>query len=72
MTVLRDRKNCLLAEPDNPLSFQKAIVNLFENPLLASTIAERAFESVQHFTWDNRANQVLQFASKRLQEYKQH
>lgn len=70
MTVLRDRENSLLTEPDNPLSFQEAIVNLFENPLLASTIAERAFQEVQNFTWDNRADQVLQFASKRLQEYR--
>ncbi|MEG4881289.1 glycosyltransferase [Microcoleus sp. K1-B6] len=72
MTVLRDGENSLLAEPDNPLSFQEAMVNLFENPLLASTIAERAFQEVQNFTWDNRADQVLQFASKRLQEYRQH
>lgn len=70
MTVLRDGQNSLLAEPDNPLSFQKAIVNLFNNPLLANTIAERAFLDVQHFTWDNRADQVLNFASKRLQHYK--
>jgi glycosyltransferase involved in cell wall biosynthesis len=72
MTVLRDGENSLLAEPDNALSFQEAIVNLFENPLLASTIAECAFQEVQNFTWDNRADQVLQFASKRLQEYRQH
>lgn len=68
MTVLKDGENSLLAEPDNPLSFQEAIVNLFKNPLLASTIAERAFEEVQNFTWDNRADQVLQFVWKRLQK----
>lgn len=51
---------------------QIAIVNLFKNPLLTSNIAERAFQEVQNFTWDNRADQVLQFASKRLQEYRQH
>lgn len=68
MTILRDGENALLAEPDNPLSFQEAIVNLFQNPLLATSIAERAFQEVQNFSWDNRANQVLQFALERLQE----
>lgn len=68
MTVLRDRENALLAEPDEPLSFKKAITELFENPLLANAIAERAFQEVQSFTWDSRAERVLQFAEQRLQE----
>lgn len=66
MTVLRDRENALLVEPDEPLSFKKAITNLFENPALANAITERAFQEVQSFTWDSRAEQVLQFAEQRL------
>ncbi|MUL35806.1 glycosyltransferase family 4 protein [Gloeocapsopsis dulcis] len=68
MTVARDKQNALLAEPDDPDSFKKAILKLFENPVLANTIAECAFQEVQNFTWDNRAEQVLQFTTERLQE----
>ena len=68
MTVLRDRQNALLAEPDEPHSFKKAIVALFENPSLASAMADRAYQEVQKFTWDTRAESVLQFAAQRIQE----
>ncbi len=68
MTVLRDRENALLAEPDEAVSFKNAIVNLFENPTLANAVAERAFQEVQNFTWDSRVERILQFAALRLQE----
>ncbi len=67
-TVLRDRENSLLAQPDEPLAFKQAIVQLFENPILASAIAERAFEEVHNFTWDSRVERILQFAALRLQK----
>lgn len=67
MTVLRDRENALLVEPDNAFSFKKAITDLFENPTLANAITEHAFEEVQSFTWDSRAERVLQFAEQRLE-----
>jgi len=59
MTVLHDKENALLAEPDKPLSFKNAIANLLENPTLAGAIAERAFQAVQNFTWDSRAERVF-------------
>jgi len=68
MTVARDQQNVILAEPDDPISFKEAILSLFENPVLANTIAECAFQEVQDLTWDNRAEQVLQFITERLQE----
>lgn len=67
-TVLRDRENALLVEPDNPLSFQAGIDTLLNNPLLANTIAERAFQEVQSYTWDGRAEQILNFATERIQD----
>jgi len=67
-TVLRDRENALLAQPDEPLAFKQAIVQLFENPTLASTIAERAFQEVHNFTWESRVERILQFATPRLQK----
>lgn len=67
-TVLRDRENALLAQPDEPSSFKQAIVQLFENPTLASAIAERAFQEVHNFTWESRVERILQFATPRLQK----
>lgn len=69
-TVLRHRENALLAEPDEPLSFKLAIETLLNNPLLAKTIADCAFQEVHNFTWDGRAERVLQFATERLQKAK--
>lgn len=68
MTVLRDQENALLVEPDEPLSFKAAIDNLLNNPSLANAIAECAFREVQNFTWDGRADRVLQFATERIRE----
>lgn len=68
MTVLRDRENGLLAKPDDPLSFKSAIEKLFIDPILANSIADRAFQEVQNFTWDNRAENILQFATESLKQ----
>ncbi len=68
MTVLRDGENAILAEPDEPLAFKQAIEKLFANPALANSITEQAFQEVQCFTWDNRAEKVLQFAAERLKQ----
>lgn len=68
MTVLRDRENALLAKPDDPLSFQGAIIELLENPSFAEEIAERAFEEVNKYTWENRAKIILQFAEERFKK----
>lgn len=68
MTVVRDRENALLAEPDEPLSFRKAIINLLDNPLMANSLAECAFEEVHKFTWDSRTDSILDFAAERLEQ----
>lgn len=69
MTVLRDRENALLAESDEPLAFKKAVVDLLENPTLATKITEKAFQDVQNFTWDKRAEQIVTFAAERLKTF---
>ncbi|MGD2183357.1 glycosyltransferase family 4 protein [Lusitaniella coriacea] len=66
MTVVRDGENALLAEPDNPVAFRDAIARLLENPPLSQEIADRAFQEVQQLTWDNRAEQIIQFIQQRL------
>ncbi len=66
MTVLRNRENALLAEPDDALSFQQAINELIEKPDLADNIAESAYQEVKNFTWEKRAERVLNFAKARM------
>ncbi|WP_414622879.1 glycosyltransferase [Calothrix sp. CCY 0018] len=72
-TVLRDQENALLAEPDKPLSFKEAIIKLLDNPSMANSLAECAFQEVQKFTWDSRTDSILDFAVERLEkiEYSQ-
>lgn len=67
-TVLRHEENALLTEPDEPLGFKQAIDKLIKNPALANSLAEKAFQEVQYFTWNNRAEKVLEFAAKRLRQ----
>ncbi len=68
MTILRNGENSLLAVPDEPESFRSAIEKLFFNPTLVAYITENAFQKVQNFTWDNRAENILNFAIKNLQQ----
>lgn len=68
MTVLRDGENGILATPDQPAAFKSAIEKLFLNPALVASITESAFQEVQNFTWDNRAEKILQFATEKLQQ----
>lgn len=68
MTVLREGENALLVEPDEPLAFKKAIDKLCQNSALANSLADRAFQEVQNFTWDNRAENILNFATEKLQQ----
>ncbi|MEL7011085.1 MAG: glycosyltransferase family 4 protein, partial [Cyanobacteria bacterium J06588_4] len=70
MTVLRDRENALLAKPDDPRSFQQAIAELLANPDLAQAIGDRALTEVKQYTWDSRADSVLQFATQQLEKIK--
>ncbi len=71
MTILRDGENSLLAAPDEPASFKSAIEKLFLNPSLVASITESAFQEVQSFTWDNRAEIILQFATEKLKQFDQ-
>ncbi len=68
MTVVRHRENALLAEPDEPLSFKRAIMELLENPSMANSLAECAFQEVHKYSWDSRTDSILDFAAERLEQ----
>ncbi len=66
-TVLQHQKNALLAKPDCPQSFKQATEELLINPELGEVIAQQAFQDVHYYTWEQRAERILQFAKKQLQ-----
>lgn len=65
-TVLRDKENAILVEPDNPNAFANAVTSLFENDSLANVIAECAYREVKGFTWERRTERILSFAQERM------
>jgi len=68
-TILKHEYNALLAEPDNPISFNDLVCQLLRNPSLSEAIAEQAYQDVQQFSWDRRASRVLEFSALRLSSY---
>lgn len=50
-------------EPDNPEELKDKILEVLENYSDFEYIAERAFLKVQNYTWENRANSILKFAT---------
>jgi glycosyltransferase involved in cell wall biosynthesis len=66
MSILRSHKNAILAEPDNPDSFHQAIDTLLSIPEWSTQLAEQAFRDVQQYTWEARADRILDFATARL------
>ncbi|WNN87728.1 glycosyltransferase [Gloeocapsopsis dulcis] len=67
-TVLQHKKNALLAKPDCPKSFKQAIEELLISPQIGKALAEQAFQDVQYYTWEHRAERILQFLTNKLQE----
>lgn len=65
-SVIRDGVNALLAEPGNAQSFRDAIEKLINDPDLSERISRQAFEDVQYYTWDIRAERILKFAEEKL------
>lgn len=60
--VLEDKKNAILCEPDNPKDLADKINCTLEND--CTTIVNQAFEDVQEYTWDKRAQNIKNFMEK--------
>ena len=46
-------------EPDNPKALAEGIKNVLEDEELAKKLTEKAYEEVQKYTWDKRAEKIL-------------
>lgn len=68
-SVLKDRENGFLVKADRPNEFKEAILALLKNPRLAHQLAQNAFNDVHNYTWDRRAEMVLEFAYQRLEKF---
>jgi len=59
-TWLRDNQTAFLSTPDSPPAFAAAITRALDDPSAAATCAERARNETVRFTWQDRAQQILQ------------
>ena len=63
--VLRNEENAILVEPNNPIALAEGIERVIIDKELAKRIAKKAFQDVQKYTWDKRAERILEFVDKR-------
>jgi len=60
--ILEDKKNAILCEPDNPKDLADKINWVLEND--STSIVNQAYEDVQEYTWDKRAEKIKRFMEK--------
>lgn len=66
--VLQNKRNAVLAQVEDPISFKEAIQTLLYNPSLARSISQQSFQDVRKMTWEKRADRILQFATEKLND----
>ena len=59
--ILRDEENALLARPDDPEDFAKAVRRLLADRALAERLGRQARADVLGYSWDARARALLDF-----------
>jgi glycosyltransferase involved in cell wall biosynthesis len=59
--VLTHGVNAILVPPGDPRALTEGIRELLEDRPLADKIAEKAFEDVQEYTWEKRAQKIIRF-----------
>lgn len=63
--ILRHEQNALLVEPDNPVALAEAIERVSTDEALTKRLVQNAFQDVQHYTWDKRADKIIHFIATR-------
>ena len=49
---------------DNPKALAEDILKAAGDPVLRKTLAKKAWQRVQDFSWDNRAKKIVEFFEK--------
>ena len=65
MEVMVHERNALLVEPDNAASMAEALQRLRDEPGLAQRLGETAWQDVQRYAWQHRAERILSFVQNR-------
>jgi glycosyltransferase involved in cell wall biosynthesis len=60
-----NEQNAMLVKPDDPLALAEGIEKVIRNTGFGEELAKKAFQDVQKYTWDKRAEKVLEFVDKR-------
>jgi glycosyltransferase involved in cell wall biosynthesis len=63
--VLRHEENAWLVAADDPQALAAGIRHILTTPVLAEHLANQAQADVQQYTWQRRAERILQFMAKR-------
>lgn len=59
--ILQNERNAILVEPGNPKALAEGIKRVLEDKELAGRISRQAFGDVQEYTWDKRAERIINF-----------
>lgn len=59
--VLTHEDNCLLVPAANPAALVSAVERLLQDEALATRIANRAYAQVHQYTWEKRAQNIVNF-----------
>jgi glycosyltransferase involved in cell wall biosynthesis len=62
--VLRDGQNSVLVTPDSPEALAAGIRRVLDDPTFARTIAATARAEVSQYSWERRAERILEFLSE--------
>ena len=64
--ILRDNDNCILFQPKYPKSLADALNKIFNNPVLAKTLARNAYKTAQEYSWQKRAEKIVNFIENNI------
>jgi glycosyltransferase involved in cell wall biosynthesis len=53
-------QNAVLINPDDPVGLKDAVLMLQQNPSYGNRIAQQAYQTAKHYTWQRRAQEILQ------------
>ncbi|MFA6253161.1 MAG: glycosyltransferase [Patescibacteria group bacterium] len=59
-----NENNCLFCRSDDPVDLALKIKIILKNPYLAKKISQQAYQDVQSYTWEKRAENIINFINK--------
>lgn len=64
--ILHNGEDCVMFQPGNPEALASAINKVLENPEPAETLARNAYETSQKYTWQKRAEKIIDFINNNI------